>query len=154
MEVKYKVDNSGHTIMVPRKNLYDLRMTFAKLGLPKSGTIGYEIFDQTNLGVTDYVQKINYKRALEGEIVRSIESLEEVRKCRVHIVIPKESVSSKEIKCTNELHTPRATNSIFKGSYGRPSPSSPLTLTEFTPTDAPVIVPRDSISSKRLTTPS
>ncbi|MFH1759834.1 MAG: flagellar basal-body MS-ring/collar protein FliF, partial [bacterium] len=90
--VKYKIMNNGHSIHVQKKDQYEMRMTFAKLGLPKSGHVGYEIFDQTNLGVTDYVQKLNFKRAVEGELMRTIESLEEVKRARVHVVIPKETI--------------------------------------------------------------
>jgi len=89
---EYKIENDGRTIVVPKKNLYELRMMFAKMGLPKSGQIGYEIFDKTNLGMTDFVQHLNYKRALEGEIGSTIQYLSEVEKARVHIVIPKETI--------------------------------------------------------------
>lgn len=91
-EQPYEIDNGGHTILVPKKGVYEARMTFAKLGLPKTGGIGYEIFDKTNLGMTDFVQNLNFKRALEGEIARTIESLEEVDRARVHVVIPRETI--------------------------------------------------------------
>ncbi|OGJ86638.1 MAG: flagellar M-ring protein FliF [Candidatus Raymondbacteria bacterium RifOxyA12_full_50_37] len=89
---EYKIENDGRTLTVPKKDVYELRMNFAKLGMPKSGGIGYEIFDKTNLGMTDFVQHLNYRRALEGEIARTIEILEEVEKARIHIVIPKETI--------------------------------------------------------------
>ncbi len=89
---EYKIENDGRTIVVPKKNLYELRMVFAKMGLPKSGQIGYEIFDKTNLGMTDFVQHLNYKRALEGEIGNTIQYLSEIERARVHIVIPKETI--------------------------------------------------------------
>ncbi len=89
---EYKIENDGRTISVRKDKVYELRMTFAKLGLPKSGHIGYEVFDKTNLGMTDFVQHINHKRALEGEIANTIQNLTEVEKARVHIVIPKETI--------------------------------------------------------------
>jgi flagellar M-ring protein FliF len=89
---EYKIEGDGRTITVPKKNVYELRMTFAKMGLPKTGGIGYEIFDKTNLGMTDFVQHLNYRRALEGEIANTIQYLSEIEKARVHIVIPKETI--------------------------------------------------------------
>src|SRR5688572_22720439 len=64
-------------------------MQMARLGLPQTGGQGYEIFDKLNLGMTDFVQNLNYRRALEGELSRTIESLQEVERARVHVTIPK-----------------------------------------------------------------
>jgi flagellar M-ring protein FliF len=89
-KIQYQLTNSGTTIEVPEKNLYEARLSLASQGLPHSGTVGYSIFDQTNLGMTDFLQKLNYRRALEGELGRTISSLSEVKACRVHIVIPEE----------------------------------------------------------------
>jgi flagellar M-ring protein FliF len=90
--IRYKVENEGRTIQVEKAKLYETRMTLARKGLPKSHGVGYEIFDKTNLGMTDFVQKVNLRRALEGELQRSIEGLEEVKSARVHIVIPEPSI--------------------------------------------------------------
>jgi len=90
--IKYKVENEGRTIQVEKNRLYETRMTLARKGLPKSHGVGYEIFDKTNLGMTDFVQKVNMRRALEGELQRSIEGLEEVKAVRVHIVTPEQSI--------------------------------------------------------------
>ena len=90
--IKYKVENEGHTILVEKNRLYETRMALARKGLPKSHGVGYEIFDKTNLGMTDFVQKVNLRRALEGELQRTIEGLEEVKAVRVHIVIPEQSI--------------------------------------------------------------
>ena len=76
--VPYQLEDGGKTIMVPKQNVYDLRLSLAGDGLPQSSVIGYEIFDRTNLGVSDFVQKVNYRRALEGELARTILTLEEV----------------------------------------------------------------------------
>jgi flagellar M-ring protein FliF len=90
--IPHKLSDGGRTILVPSKHVYESRLDLAVQGLPESGSVGYEIFDRTGLGVTDFVQRLNYQRALEGEIGRSIQSLNEVRSARVHIVLPEESL--------------------------------------------------------------
>ncbi len=92
MKVKYKLENNGRQVTVPKEQLYDARMQMARLGLPQTGGQGYEIFDKLQLGMTDFVQNLNYRRALEGELQRTIESLHEVEKARVHVTIPKPSL--------------------------------------------------------------
>lgn len=89
---KYKVGNNGRTILVESKNIYEIRMSLAREGLPHKAGLGYELFDKTNFGMTDYVQKINSRRAIEGELQRTIEGLEEVKSARVHIVIPEPTI--------------------------------------------------------------
>jgi flagellar M-ring protein FliF len=91
-KIPYKLESEGRDIYVPRDKVYEQRMSFSALGVPRSGGIGYEIFDKTNLGVTDFVQNINYRRALEGEISRTIGSLTEVEIARVHLNLPKPSL--------------------------------------------------------------
>ncbi len=90
-KIEYELTKNGTTILVPPEVLYDTRLALAGDGLPQSGTVGYEIFDKTNLGMSDFVQKLNYRRALEGELSRTINSLEEVQKSRVHIVVPEKA---------------------------------------------------------------
>ncbi|MFW6245238.1 MAG: flagellar basal-body MS-ring/collar protein FliF, partial [Fibrobacterota bacterium] len=89
---KYKLENDGRTILVNTKELYEIRMALAREGLPRKRGIGYELFDKTNFGMTDYVQKLNARRALEGELQRTIEGLVEVKAARVHIVIPENTI--------------------------------------------------------------
>ncbi len=89
---KYTLENDGKTIRVARKDLYQIRMSLAREGLPKSRNFGYELFDKSNLGMSDFVQKINARRALEGELQRTIEGLEEVEATRIHIVIPEKTI--------------------------------------------------------------
>lgn len=89
MKVPYALENGGRTVTVPRDQLNEARMQMARLGLPQTGGQGYEIFDKLQLGMTDFVQNLNYRRALEGELARTIESLQEIDKARVHITIPK-----------------------------------------------------------------
>lgn len=92
MKVQYKLENNGRQVTVPKEMLYEARMQMARLGLPQTGGQGYEIFDKMQLGMTDFVQNLNYRRALEGELQRTIESLHEVEKARVHVTIPKPSL--------------------------------------------------------------
>lgn len=88
MKVSYRISEGGTAIMVPSNQVQELRMRLAAQGIPRGGSVGFEIFDQSNLGVTDFLQKVNYRRALEGELAKSISSLNEVSAARVHIVIP------------------------------------------------------------------
>jgi flagellar M-ring protein FliF len=89
--VPYQIDDTGRNISVPPESVYDLRLELAAGGVVNSGTPGYEIFDKTSLGQTSFVQKINQKRALEGEIMRSINTIRGVRRSRVHLAIPQKS---------------------------------------------------------------
>jgi len=88
----YRLGDNGSTILAPSERLAELRLQMAGNGLPKTGRMGFEIFDKTNFGVTDFAEHINYRRALEGELERSIMSLAEVEKARVHLTFPKESI--------------------------------------------------------------
>lgn len=84
----YELDNGGTLIRVPASQLYETRLQLASAGLPQGGGVGFEIFNQTNFGMTDFVQKVNYQRALEGELSRTINHLAPVEQSRVHIVVP------------------------------------------------------------------
>jgi len=92
----FKLDADGKTIRVKSKDVYEVRMALASQGIPKSTGIGYELFDKSNLGMTDFVQKLNAKRALEGELQRTIEGLEEVASARVHVVLPERTIFLEE----------------------------------------------------------
>jgi len=89
--IPFKVDPSGKNISVPQESLYEFRLELATMGLPQSGVVGYEVFDKQSLGTTSFVQKINQKRALEGELVRTINTLKGVKRARVHLAIPQKS---------------------------------------------------------------
>jgi len=93
-KIDYKLENQGKNILVPRAVVDEQRITFAAQGLPRSGTVGWEIFDKSQLGLTDFVQNINYRRALEGEIGRTIAGLAPVEAARVLISIPKPTLFS------------------------------------------------------------
>jgi flagellar M-ring protein FliF len=90
--VAYRISATGNVISVPEERVAELRLEMASAGLPKSGRIGFEIFDKTNLGMTDFAEHINYRRALEGELERSVMAINEVDQARVHISFPQESV--------------------------------------------------------------
>ncbi len=88
--VKYSVKGDGSTIMVPRDEVASTRLLVAGKGLVTAGSIGYEIFDSTNvLGQTDFVQQLNRQRAMEGELARTIRALDGVSSVRVHLNLPK-----------------------------------------------------------------
>lgn len=88
----YRLSDAGDVISVPSAKLAELRLEMAAAGLPKTGRIGFEIFDKTNLGATEFVEHVNFRRALEGELERSVAALSEVEQARVHITFPKDSV--------------------------------------------------------------
>jgi len=90
--VVYKVGENGTSLMVPEARVAELRLEMAGLGLPKTGRIGFEIFDKTNFGITDFAEHVNYRRAVEGELERSVMALAAVQQARVHVSLPKESV--------------------------------------------------------------
>jgi len=95
--VSYELRNNGNIIMVPRDRVARLRMTLAENGLPKGGGIGYEIFDKSDaLGTTSFVQNINGLRALEGELARTIRTLDRVEDARVHLVLPERPLFSRD----------------------------------------------------------
>ncbi|MFH0728886.1 MAG: flagellar basal-body MS-ring/collar protein FliF [Pseudomonadota bacterium] len=96
--VPFKIEGGGSLILVPADKVYDIRLSLAGLGLPKSGTVGFEIFDKTDFGATEFVQKLNYQRALQGELARTIKEFNEVADARVMIVMPKDSVFIEETK--------------------------------------------------------
>lgn len=111
--VSYTLENSGKTILVPKQSVYDLRLSLAGEGLPQSSVIGYEIFDRTNLGISDFVQKVNYRRALEGELSRTILQLEEVEGARVHLVVPERVLFREDEK-------PATASVVLKLRSGKP----------------------------------
>jgi flagellar M-ring protein FliF len=96
-KVPYQLDDGGRAIRVPASRVDELRLGFASEGLPSSGRIGFEIFDRTAFGATEFLEQVNYRRALEGEIARSISTISEVSGARVHIAMAKQSLfASKE----------------------------------------------------------
>lgn len=89
--VKYEIKNNGSAVYVPRDDVYELRLRFAGEGLVSDGPVGYELFDRGTLGMTDFMQKLNLKRALEGELARTVSNVRQVEVARVHLVMPERS---------------------------------------------------------------
>ena len=89
--IPFKLDPSGKNISVPPESVDMLRLQLSEMSLGQSGVIGYEVFDKQSLGTTSFVQQVNQKRALEGELMRTINSIRGVRRSRVHLAIPKKS---------------------------------------------------------------
>ena len=86
--IPYELKDGGTTVLVPKKDVYELRIKYAGKNMISSGAVGYELFDKNNLGLTDFMQKVNLKRALEGELSNTINQIEAVTQSRVHLVIP------------------------------------------------------------------
>ncbi|MBA3974755.1 MAG: flagellar M-ring protein FliF [Candidatus Solibacter sp.] len=89
--VPYAIRDDG-AIMVPSARVAELRLDLASSGLPQTGRLGFELFDKTNFGATDFAEQVNYRRAVEGELERSFMAIAVVEKARVHVTFPKESV--------------------------------------------------------------
>ncbi len=98
LKIPYKIKGGGSIVMVPASKVYDVRLDLAKDGIPKGSGVGYEIFDKTDFGTSEFVQKINRKRALQGELARTISAFDEVKNAKVMIVLPKDSVFVEETK--------------------------------------------------------
>ena len=95
-KVAYRITDNGATIMVPQEVVYDQRIKIAGEGGLVGQGIGFEIFDKVKVGQTDFVQKINYSRALQGELARTISQFPSVESARVHLVIPRRSLFVEE----------------------------------------------------------
>ncbi len=96
-QIPYEISADGSRILVPADEVGKSRMLLAEAGLPNGGSMGYEIFDkQSGFGTTNFVQNINQVRALEGELARTISSLNNIRSARVHIVLPQRQKFSRE----------------------------------------------------------
>jgi flagellar M-ring protein FliF len=90
--VDYRLADNGTTILAPAEKIDEMRIQMASAGLPKTGRIGFELFDRTNFGITEFAEHVNYRRALEGELERTIMAINEIDFARVHITFPKDSV--------------------------------------------------------------
>ncbi|MFM0636588.1 flagellar basal-body MS-ring/collar protein FliF [Paraburkholderia metrosideri] len=90
--IPYKFTDAGGAILVPAEQVHEMRLRLASQGLPKSGSVGFELMDNQKFGISQFAEQINYQRALEGELERTIESISSVKSARVHLAIPKPSV--------------------------------------------------------------
>lgn len=89
--IPYRISDNGSAILVPAGQVHDVRLRLATQGLPKGGLVGFEVMETQKLGISQFAEQINYQRALEGELARSIQSLAAVKSARVHLAIPKQT---------------------------------------------------------------
>lgn len=98
MNVPYRFADNGGALEVPTDKVHELRLRLAQLGLPKGGSVGFELLDQEKFGISQFSEQVNYQRALEGELARTIETLGPVKSARVHLAMPKPSLFVREQK--------------------------------------------------------
>jgi len=98
MNIPYRYSDNGSAILVPDDKVYDLRLRLAQQGLPKGGAVGFELLDKEKFGISQFSEQINYQRALEGELARTIETLGPVKRARIHLAMPKPSLFVREQK--------------------------------------------------------
>ena len=96
MNVPYKYSDGGTAILVPEDKVHDARLKLASQGLPKGGSVGFELMENQKLGVSQFLEQVNFQRALEGELARSIQSVAAIQAARVHLALPKNSVFVRE----------------------------------------------------------
>lgn len=92
MQVPYHIADGGHSILVPENAVYDTRMKLVSQGVPKGGSVGFELFKDSDYGVTEFAQRVNFQRALQGELERTIDAMDEVASSRVHLTIRREDM--------------------------------------------------------------
>lgn len=98
MNIPYKYAEGGGAVLVPAERVHDARLKLASQGLPKGGNVGFELMENQKLGSSQFVERVNFQRAMEGELARSIESVSAVQAARVHLAMPKDSVFVSEQK--------------------------------------------------------
>ena len=94
--VPYKLSEGGGAVLVPSDQVGEMRLRLAQQGLPKSGSVGFELMDNQKFGISQFAEQVNYQRALEGELEQTIQSIQSVKSARVHLAIPKPSVFVRE----------------------------------------------------------
>jgi flagellar M-ring protein FliF len=97
-KIAYRLSSGGATVEVPTDKVYDIRLKMAQEGLPKGSNVGFEIFDNSRVGLTDFGEHINYQRALQGELERTIAELDSVESARVHLAIPEQSLFTEQAR--------------------------------------------------------
>ena len=111
-KIQYQISSNANSILIPGERIYEIRMELASQGLPQGGGVGFEIFDNTKLGMTEFVQNVNYQRALQGELCRTINGFAEIESSRVHIVMPSKALFIEE-------EEPATASVVLKVRYGR-----------------------------------
>ncbi|MCD0505454.1 flagellar basal-body MS-ring/collar protein FliF [Bordetella petrii] len=92
MNVPYRFSTDGRALLVPAERVYDTRMQLASQGLPRGGSVGFELLDNSRFGASQFAEQVNYQRGLEGELARSIEAMNTVQSARVHLALPRQSL--------------------------------------------------------------
>jgi len=133
--VEYRLADEGSTILVPSGKIAETRLQLASAGLPKSGHIGMELFDKANLGASEFAEQVNYHRAIEGELERSVMSLREVEQARVHVTMAKDSLYS-------EQRQPAKASIVVKLRHiGALSPQNVAAICQLTASAVPGLAP-------------
>ena len=96
MNIPYRFEENGGALMVPAEKVHELRLRLAQQGLPKGGAVGFELLDKEKFGISQFSEQVNYQRALEGELSRTIETLGPVKGARVHLAMPKPTLFVRE----------------------------------------------------------
>ena len=109
--IPYKIAESGGAILVPSDAVHETRLRLASQGLPKNGSVGFELMDNQKFGISQFAEQVNYQRALEGELEKTIASISSVREARVHLAIPKATVFVRE----KELPTASVMLNLYPG---------------------------------------
>jgi len=109
LNIPYQVADGGTAILVPAGQVYDTRLKLASQGLPRGGSVGFELMETQKFGISQFAEQVNYQRALAGELSRTIQSLSQVASARVHLAIPRPSVFVRE--------QPRPSASVLVGLY-------------------------------------
>ena len=94
--IPYRVEGNGSIILVPKKKIYEVRLKLASKGLPNARSVGFEIFDEPKMGATHFQENINYLRAIEGELARTIQRIDAVKEAKVNIAMPQDSIFARE----------------------------------------------------------
>ncbi|HIE34595.1 MAG TPA: flagellar M-ring protein FliF, partial [Campylobacterales bacterium] len=94
--IPYKIEADGSIILVPRDKIYDIRLKLAAQGIPSSKVVGFEIFEEPKMGTTHFQENINYLRAIEGELTRTIEKIDAISDAKVNIALPQNSIFARE----------------------------------------------------------
>ena len=114
-KIPYEVSGGGTSIMVPQEQVHELRLSLASEGLPRGGGVGFEVFDKTDLGATEFEQQVKLRRALEGELARSISTLEGVKGARVHLVLPERKLFARKSEAASASVVIRLANGASFG---------------------------------------
>jgi len=96
LNIPYRFNEGGSAILIPAESVHDVRLKLAAQGLPRNGSVGFELMENQKLGATQFQEQVAYQRALEGELARSVQSLAAVRSARVHLAVPKQSAFLRE----------------------------------------------------------